>query len=113
MPGHARSLLFAFWLLLLPLLAGGLVRPAPALAQAAPTAPAGAATPAPEAAPPAAPDPVAALDGILATLRNDDSRAAFVSDLEKLRASLAARGATAPAAPDAAAPAAGAPGVAA
>lgn len=90
MPGHARSLLFAFWLLL-SLLAGGLVRPAPVLAQTAPAAPAGAA-PAPGAAAPAAPDPVAALDGILATLRNDDSRAAFVADLEKLRSSLAARG---------------------
>ncbi|MFC7552461.1 hypothetical protein ACFQU7_09600 [Pseudoroseomonas wenyumeiae] len=79
--------------MLLLSLAGGLVSPAPALAQ---TAPVGAAAPAPETTPPpATPDPVAALDGILATLRNDTSRAAFVADLEKLRSSLAARGAAA------------------
>jgi small conductance mechanosensitive channel len=96
--------LFAFRLLLLSL-ALGLARPEPVLAQAAP---AGAAAPAPEAAAPAAPDPVAALDGILATLRNDASRAAFVADLEKLRASLAVRGTAATGSAPAAADGAGA-----
>jgi small conductance mechanosensitive channel len=82
--------LFVSWLL--AALAGGLFRPMPALAQQAPAAPARPEAAAP-ATPPAAADPVAALDGILATLRNDSSRAAFVADLEKLRAGLAARGA--------------------
>jgi small conductance mechanosensitive channel len=70
--------------------------------------PAAAAAPAPAAAAPAPQDPVAALDGILATLRNDSSRAAFVSDLEKLRTSLAVRGAAPAAAPGGATPSAGA-----
>ncbi|WP_141563093.1 mechanosensitive ion channel domain-containing protein [Teichococcus rhizosphaerae] len=79
----------------LPLAAQGQGPAAPATTPA--TTPAGT----PAAAAPAA-DPVAALDGILATLRNDADRAAFVTQLEQLRASLAAR---TQAAPNAAAPA--------
>ncbi|PWC29411.1 mechanosensitive ion channel family protein [Teichococcus aestuarii] len=71
------------------LLGLGLGLPLVARGQGAPAAPA---TTAPATNTPAAPDPVAALDGILATLRNDAERAAFVGQLEQLRASLAARG---------------------
>ncbi|MCI0752921.1 mechanosensitive ion channel domain-containing protein [Teichococcus vastitatis] len=61
---------------------------------------------------PAQPDPVAALDGILGTLRSDAERAAFVRQLEQLRNSLAQqRGGTgAAASPGGAASGAGSPG---
>ncbi|MDB5371110.1 MAG: hypothetical protein JWP20_2668 [Roseomonas sp.] len=82
MPGTARSasLIPTLFLLLLALGGGVLFRPGGAIAQAPVTAPA--AAPAPVAAPAAAPrlqDEVAALEGILATLRNDTSRAAFMA----------------------------------
>ncbi|MBC9209971.1 hypothetical protein IBL26_24270, partial [Roseomonas aerophila] len=101
MPGTARSALPLHSLLLFVLLLGGgvLLRPVGVMAQAA--APPAASTPQPAA--PVPPDSLAALDGILATLKNDTSRAAFVADLERLRASLVAQG-NRPAAPAAAAP---------
>jgi len=100
-PGTARSASPLISLLLFVLLLGGgvLLRPVGVMAQAA--APPAASTPPPAATVP--PDSLAALDGILATLKNDTSRAAFVADLERLRASLVAQG-NRPAAPAAAAP---------
>jgi small-conductance mechanosensitive channel len=112
-PGTARSASPFYGLLLFLLLLGGglLLRPVEVLAQAAP-APA-ADPPRPAATVP--PDSLAALDGILATLKNDSSRAAFVADLERLRASLATQGRPGAAAPENPAPppaAAGTPGTA-
>lgn len=110
-PGSARSaslprlllfLLLALSSTALPVRSGAFAQSAPA---AAPVADPGA--PASAASPTVLPDSVAALDGILATLKNDSSRTAFVAELERLRASLAAQGqSTAPAAQ---APAGGVP----
>ncbi|MBO1073961.1 mechanosensitive ion channel family protein [Roseomonas marmotae] len=97
MPGLFRTLSVPL-LLVFSLLAGGLVPPALAQPDPAPAAPA---VPAPAPAH-TTPDTLAALDALLATLRNDSSRAAFVAELEQLRAGLAARG---PAATPADAPA--------
>jgi small-conductance mechanosensitive channel len=102
-PGTARSASLVPILLFVLLVLGGgvLLRPAGALAQAAAPPPA-ASTPRPPAAVPQ--DSLAALDGILATLKNDTSRAAFVAELERLRTSLAAQGQPAAAAPAASTP---------
>ncbi len=101
MPGSSRFaalprlvLFLVLALLSLSPLAGW-AQPAPTAPSARPHATAPATPPAASAAAPAAAtgsaDSLAALDGILATLKNDSSRAAFVADLEKLRASLAAQ----------------------
>lgn len=94
MPAPFRLILFLLLLLLLVPAAGSAQSP-----------PAGQPAPAP-GAPGASTDPVAALDGLLATLRSDAERAAFVRQLEQLRASLASGAAPATPAP---APASGAP----
>jgi small conductance mechanosensitive channel len=82
---------FPVLFLLLLALAGAVPWPGGALAQAPATSPAPA-----DAQATRPQDPAAALDGILATLKNDTSRAAFVADLERLRASMAAKATAAP-----------------